>query len=126
MRKSTIVMTVLVALASAACSDDGTAQTDTGGSPAGTEGCDSPVETASIQIADLAFDPSCILLPSGTATLSVQNTDDTDHTFTISEVDLNEPIDPGEDVGVDVAALTGGVYAFRCSIHPQMTGSLTV
>jgi plastocyanin len=58
--------------------------------------------------------------------LSVQNDDSTDHTFTIPEVDLNEGIDPGEDVGVDVSALTEGAYPFRCTIHPQMTGVLTV
>jgi hypothetical protein len=42
----------------------------------------------------------------------VQNDDSTDHTFTIPEVDLNEGIDPGEDVGVDVSALTEDAYPF--------------
>ena len=124
MRKWAIVISVLVAFSAAACSDGEGEPAEGGGS--GAESCDAPVETDSIQIADLAFDPACVQLPAGTATLSVANNDSTDHTFTISEADLNEDIDPGEDAGVDVSALTEGTYPFRCTIHPQMTGVLTV
>ena len=124
MRKSAIVATVFLAFAAASCSDGESEPTEGGGS--GAESCDAPVETATIRIADLAFDPACVQLPAGTTTLSVQNEDDTDHTFTISDVDLNEDIDPGEDAGVDVSALPEGTYPFRCTIHPQMTGVLTI
>ena len=119
-------MVMLVAFATVACSDGEAEPSGDGGSPAEAESCDAPVETATIQIANLAFDPNCVQLPAGTATLSINNTDDTAHTFTITEVDLNEDIDPGEDVGAEVSALTAGVYPFRCTIHPQMTGVLTV
>ena len=124
--KLAILATVLAAFLTAACSSD-TEPTDTGGSPAAgnEQGCEAPVETATIRIANLAFDPSCIALPADTETLAVENTDDTAHTFTISEVDLNADIDPGENVQVDVAAINAGVWPFRCSIHPQMTGFLT-
>ena len=124
MRKSAIVFSVFMAFAAASCSDGESEPTEGGGS--GAESCDAPVETATIQIADLAFDPTCVQLPAGTASLSVQNNDNTDHTFTISDVDLNEDIDPGEDAGVDVSALPEGAYPFRCTIHPQMTGVLTI
>ena len=125
MRRSAIVVTVLMAFAAAACSD-GEAEPTEGGGGAEVESCDSPVETASITISDLTFDPACFKLPSGTTELSVSNQDSTDHTFTIPDVDLNEDIDPSEDAGVDVSALPEGVYAFRCSIHPQMTGVMTI
>jgi plastocyanin len=118
---------LVVVLTAVACSGDDTEPVEEAGSPtAGAEqGCDAPVETATIQIADLAFDPDCIELPAGTATLSIENTDDTDHTFTIAEINVNTQIGPGADVGVDVAAINDGVWAFRCTIHPQMTGFLT-
>ena len=58
--------------------------------------------------------------------MSVANNDNTDHTFTISEVDLNEDIDAGEDAGVDVSALPEGTYPFRCEVHPEMRGRLVV
>ena len=125
MWKSTILAALLVASTAAACS--GEDPTDVGGSPPpATQPCDSPVETAKITIADLAFQPDCFTLPSGTITLTVENTDDTDHTFTIDEIELNEDIDPGESVGVDVGEINDGVWPFHCSIHPQMTGFLTL
>jgi uncharacterized cupredoxin-like copper-binding protein len=65
------------------------------------------------------------MLPAGADTLAIENGDDTDHTFTIAEINLNEQIGPGEDVGVDVAATNDGTWAFRCKIPPQMTGFLT-
>ena len=126
--KKAMILAVLVAVFTVvACSGDETEPVEETGSPAAAEqqGCDSPVETATIQIADLAFDPSCIELPAGTDTLATENTDDTDHTFTIAEINLNTEIGPGADVGVDVGAINDGVWAFRCTIHPQMTGFLT-
>lgn len=126
MRKTSIVVTLVALFALTACSGDAAEPVEDSGSPAPAEqGCDSPVETATIQIADFAFDPNCIELPAGTDTLAIENTDDTDHTFTIAEANLNAEIGPGENVGVDVAAINDGVWAFRCSIHPQMTGVLT-
>ena len=126
MWKSTILAVLLVASA-AACSSDDAQPTDGGGSQAagGGQACDSPVETAKITIADLAFNPDCFALPPGTTTLAVNNTDSTAHTFTMDEVDLNEDIDPGENVAVDVSGINDGVWPFHCSIHPQMTGFLT-
>jgi plastocyanin len=133
MWKSTILAALLVAT-TAACSSDDTQSDFAGGSTGAVEsqaaggglGCESPVETAKITIADLAFHPDCFELPPGTSTLAVQNTDDVDHTFTIDEVELNEGIDPGETAAVDVSAINDGVWPFHCSIHPQMTGFLTV
>lgn len=127
MKKATILAVLVATFTVVACSGDETEPVEETGSPAAAQeqGCDSPVETATIQIADFAFDPNCIELPAGTDTLAIENSDDTDHTFTIAEADLNAEIGPGEDVGVDVAAINDGVWAFRCSIHPQMTGFLT-
>lgn len=127
MRKATMLAVLVAVFAATACSGDEAEPVEEAGSPAAgaEQGCDSPVETATIQIADLAFDPNCIELPAGADSLMIENTDDTDHTFTIAEINLNAEIGPGADVVVDVAAINDGVWAFRCSIHPQMTGFLT-
>jgi plastocyanin len=127
MLKSTILAALFVASIAAACSSDDTQPTGAGQSQAAgdAQACDSPVETAKITIADLAFHPDCFELPPGAATLAVENTDGVDHTFTMDEVELNEGIDPGETAAVDVGAINDGVWPFHCSIHPQMTGFLT-
>ena len=127
MKKATILAVLVVVFAVAACSGDEAEPVEESGSSTteAAQGCDSPVETATIQIADLAFEPDCIELPAGTDSLTIENTDDTDHTFTIAEINLNTEIGPSADVGVDVAAINDGVWAFRCTIHPQMTGFLT-
>jgi len=84
MWKSTMLAALLVAFTAAGCSSD--EPTGDGGSqvpPPSAQVCDSPVETAKITIADLAFQPNCFELPAGTDTLTVENTDGTDHTFTM-------------------------------------------
>jgi plastocyanin len=126
MWKSTMLAALLVAFTAAGCSSD--EPTGDGGSqvpPPSAQACDSPVETAKITIADLAFQPNCFELPAGADTLTVENTDGTDHTFTMDEIELNEDIDSGETVAVDVSAINDGVWPFHCSIHPVMTGFLT-
>jgi plastocyanin len=126
-KRATILAALVAVLAAAACSGGDAEPVEETGSSAteADQGCDSPVETATIQIADLAFDPNCIELPAGTDSLTIENADDTNHTFTIAEINLNTEIGPSADVGVDVAAINDGVWAFRCTIHPQMTGFLT-
>ena len=37
----------------------------------------------------------------------------------MDEIELNEDIDAGETVGVDVGEINDGVWPFHCSIHPQ-------
>ena len=126
MWKSTILAALLVAFSAVGCSSD--EPTGDGGSqvpPPSAQACDSPVETAKITIADLAFQPNCFELPAGADTLTVENTDGTDHTFTMDEIELNEDIDSGETVAIDVSAINDGVWPFHCSIHPVMTGFLT-
>jgi plastocyanin len=128
MRRPTVALTLLLIFAAVACSSDDTSSDPTT-APTGAEpttDCTDPVEAAAIDIKDFAFSPDCLTPPAGTDTLAVTNSDTTDHTFTILAADLNEAIDPGSDVAVDISALNDQRWEFRCNLHPTMTGVLVI
>jgi plastocyanin len=71
-----------------------------------------------------AFNPSELNVASGD-TIPVTNEDGSSHTFTSEEGGFDLELGGGEsgEVTVDAAA---GEYDFLCTIHPGMTGTLTV
>jgi plastocyanin len=56
------------------------------------------------------------------------NQDDVDHTFTMSGTQIDVPVAAGETLnGEPIAgAVEPGTYDFLCTIHPEMTGRVTV
>ena len=121
--RSALALVAMMALNLAAgCSGDDTAGGDAGSSPTADAG--SGGGAASITIADFAFDPSTVIVPSGAAEIEITNEDDTDHTFTLDDDSVDQEIAPGDSltVSVDVSSSTG----FHCEIHPDMTGTLEV
>jgi plastocyanin len=134
MKRPVVALVLLLMLTAVACSSDDTSSDGTTTGPTtsdettsgGATDCTDPVEAAAIDIKDFAFSPNCITTPAGTDTLAITNSDTTDHTFTILAADLNEAIDPGSDVAVDISALNDQRWEFRCNIHPTMTGVLIV
>jgi plastocyanin len=116
---------VLALLVAACGSDDngGGSTASTGGGPTGAT-----AETGggggggtTITIADFAFDPNKLTL-SGATDVTVTNNDSTAHTFTADDGSFDVALDPGATETVNVSASTG----FHCTIHPQMTGTITV
>jgi plastocyanin len=95
-----------------------------------------PQAGATVTASGLAFDPTTISLPAGTAsTITLDNQDaGVPHNISIWPDDTysGDPLFTGDPVtGVarqdyDIPALEPGTYAFRCDIHPTMTGSITV
>jgi plastocyanin len=81
-------------------------------------------DTASLSIADLTFEPSTLPIARGTTTITITNSDDIDHTFTLDDDSVNKPIPGGSTVKVEVTLDSS--MGFHCSIHPQMTGTLQV
>lgn len=118
----------VLALLVAACSSDdngGGTTASTGGSTAATG---ATAETGggggggtTITIANFAFDPSSLSLP-GATDVTITNNDSSAHTFTADDGSFDVPLDPGATETINIAASTG----FHCTIHPQMTGSVTV
>ena len=117
-----------VALAAAACAP---ANADTGGTPAPTAAvdADSPVVVAQ----GIQFQTKDVTAKAGKPfALKFQNQDTAPHNVSIytdssasKRVFEGEIFSQGERV-YQVPALTAGTYFFRCDVHPDMTGTLTV
>ena len=76
---------------------------------------------------DLAFSPEAL---EGHAThtmdLTFVNEDDTAHTFTIDEMDVDLEAAGGEEATTTFTPEETGTFEFYCKIHPSMKGELTV
>jgi plastocyanin len=143
MRRLVFVLVGVLALVPAACSsDDGggsTASTGTTGATAstgatGNDGANADCAdltgegaTFTITIADFAYDPSCFTA-SASQGIQIVNRDDVDHTFTMTGTQIDVPVAAGETFnGEPISGVVEpGTYDFMCTIHPQMTGQVTV
>jgi plastocyanin len=112
------VPALMLALVAAGCGGGGD---DTSGDTGGEKLLP---DTASLSIADLAFEPSTLPIARGTTTITITNSDDVDHTFTLDDDSVSETI-PGDST-VDVEVTLDSSIGFHCSIHRQMTGTLHV
>jgi nitrite reductase (NO-forming) len=110
-----------VALLLGACSSDG----DTTGTADGTDGTDGTA-AQTMAIADFAFDPDTLTVPSGQdVTIEVTNNDDVEHSFTLDDDSVSQDVEGGESQTVTLN-LTEGI-GWHCEYHPdQMKGTITV
>ena len=118
MRRNVLATLTVVALASAGvgCSSGG-----------GSSG-----DCTTAQAAELAgpleiqggFHPGCFEVSAG-STISIQNKDSVEHTFTFDELGT---VSVGVSAGATEEATmpAAGTYGFHCSIHPGMTGTVIV
>ena len=74
---------------------------------------------------NFSFTPSEVTVASGDTITARNGNPVTPHTFTVEETDIDVSLAAGtsEDVPID---LDPGEYGFVCTIHGQMTGTLTV
>jgi plastocyanin len=83
-----------------------------------------PAADAKVQIDQYAFLPQRITVKPGT-TVTWTNDDDAPHTIASSaKVFKSRPLDTGDKFSFTFT--TPGTYAYFCSVHPQMTGTVTV
>ncbi len=75
--------------------------------------------TADMSVGDFFFDATFIKAPKGeTVAVTVTNDGGTQHTFTIDKQDIDETLDPGASVTVDVTLPTSGKPAVGyCRFH---------
>ena len=106
----------LLLLLLAACGGDGTEA---------PEGCTDPVATTTVELADFAFRPDCLSTDAG-ATITLDNTGDAPHTFTMTGTDVDFDVDAGTSVDASLSNVDPGTYAVTCTLHPQMEATLTV
>ena len=132
-RLATILMIMASSLAFAACGASGS------GSGGSTPPTDAPVAggggsgpcsvvSATGEVAGTiegnAFDPNPVVLTTGQA-VTFTNKDSVSHTVTLDDGSCDTgPITGGASAGLTFS--TAGSYPFHCTIHPSMTGTVTV
>lgn len=112
------LVVITMALALASCGDDDDSGTV---EPSGDGGG----STVSVTAVNLAFDPTSAEATAGSVHFEVTNEDQAPHTFTIDDAGVDIQLDAGSTGEAD-ADLEAGEYEFRCTIHPAMTGTITV
>lgn len=80
------------------------------------------VTTSSVEIRNSAFNPAIISVPTGT-TVTWTNRDNITHTVTGSGFDSGR-LDSGQTFSRTFS--TAGTYDYKCSIHPNMSGTVAV
>ena len=110
-----VVPLAAVALLGAACG---------GGEDGGGNGGGEAVATDTVSAIDNEFEPQNVLVEAD-STLTVTNDGQAAHTFTVEDGSIDETLQPGDSVDVDIA-LEAGDHPFVCTFHPGMEGTLTV
>jgi len=99
--------------------------TTCGGDGDPPEPCTDPAVTTTVELADFAFRPDCLSADTG-ATISLENTGDAPHTFTVAGTDVDVDVDAGTSGEATLSGVASGSYAVTCTFHPQMEATLTV
>jgi plastocyanin len=114
---------LVIALSAAACGGDDSGEPSDGSDPGGGAGLP---HTAALSIADLAFEPSTLPIAAGSTEITITNADTTNHTFTLDDGAVDQPVDAGQTEKVTVEAGSGETIGYHCEIHSTMTGTLQV
>jgi plastocyanin len=96
-----------------------------GGDDAPPEPCTDPAPATTVELADFAFRPDCLSADVG-ATITLDNTGDAPHTFTVDGTDIDFSVDAGTSVDASLSGVDPGTYAVTCTFHPQMEATLTI
>jgi plastocyanin len=79
---------------------------------------------ADVAIIDVAYQPGSILAQAGD-TVTWTNTGSTPHTVTADDGSVDSgPLAPGASFSHTFP--TAGLFTYHCTIHPQMTGAVTI
>jgi len=82
-----------------------------------------PVATTSVDIVNFAFTPAVITVRSGAA-VTWTNKDADAHTVGITGAPVSRPLQTGEAYVHTFGQ--PGTYSYKCTIHPQMRGTVVV
>ena len=119
-RVTTFVCTIALVLALGACGNDPAAED---ADPEAGSGGGSVTVTAQ----DFAFSPTEVSIPAGeSVTITLDNQDDTQHSFTVDDADVDIVADGGSSASGDVTVEGDQTLEFRCRFHSSMTGTLVV
>lgn len=98
-----------------------------GGDSAGVDECADPVAVRSVEITGKGsgYEPDCLSVDAG-ATITLQNSDQMPHTFTIDGTDVNYNLGGGDSTEADLSSLEPALYHVTCVFHPSMKATLSV
>ena len=96
-----------------------------GGEPEPPDACTDPAVASTVELVDFAFRPDCLSVDAG-ATVTLENTGDAPHTFTVTGTGVDFDVDAGTSVQASLSGVEPGTYAVTCTLHPQMEATLTV
>ncbi|HEX5936781.1 MAG TPA: cupredoxin domain-containing protein [Actinomycetota bacterium] len=113
-----LVLGLVVLLAS--CGGDGD-----GGGGGGAGACANPVEAEAVALEDFSFRPDCLRAAEG-AQLSLRNTGQAPHTFTIEDTTVDFNLPAGTSTDASLSGVDPGRYTVTCTFHPQMEATITV
>jgi plastocyanin len=93
---------------------------------AGGGGCSASTEAgaASVAIENFAFNPADVTAAVG-ETITWTNSDSAGHTATLDDGACDTGT-IGPDASSGLVFDTAGTYTYHCTIHPNMTGSITI
>lgn len=111
-------------LVAAACGGGGDGPTDPG-NPGNPGNPGTPVVTTSVDLQGNAFDPSAIQVSPG-ATVTFTNKDATNHTVTFSNSSITSVDAFSSGARTVIMPTAAGTYAYHCTIHAGMNGSVKV
>ncbi len=107
----------IVTLLATACGGDD-------GDPAAASGDGG--SSVTLTAADFSFEPDTVTAGAGD-TIELSNEGESPHNLQAEEADLDEDVDAGETVSIDLADVEPGTYDFICKFHPEdMTGTLEI
>lgn len=111
----------IVALLATACGgDDGDPAAASGDGGGGGGG------SVTLTAADFSFEPGTVTADTSD-TIELANEGESPHNLQADEAGLDEDVDAGETVSIDLADVNPGTYDFICSFHPDdMTGTLEI
>ncbi|MFA5107700.1 MAG: cupredoxin family copper-binding protein [Patescibacteria group bacterium] len=124
MKKTLIIAILLAAVVvtiGAACGNSSKSTTNTNTTNTGTSNSNATTGN-SVTISNFAFSPATLTVTAGTAVTWVNN-DSVTHTVTASAFNSGD-LAPGQTYTFTFS--TPGTYAYSCSIHPTMTGTIIV
>ena len=118
-----VAVLVVVGLGAAACGDDDDSSSSAGSSSSTTKTTEK--NTVAVTASGFKFSPATATAKAGEVYFDVKNDDDTKHTFTIDGTKVNIQLEGGK-TGEAEADFDAGTYTWHCTIHSNMTGTLTV
>ena len=111
-------LSLILLLTLSACSDDNEAKPTNSGNGGN-------IPTNAVNISNLAFDPNSIAISAGTE-VTWTNQEAAAHTVTSDDGNFASSGNLGQNDTYSVTFSNPGTYMYHCSLHPSMTGTVTV